>query len=143
MGPALSRGGYTFADTHPQPKGTKLTIPGVLAYSSNVGTIRIADMLGPQRLYEYQQKFGLGQATGEGMPGEATGRLLAPDEWSGSASGSVPIGMSVDATLMQMAAGIRDDRQRRHVRPAAPDQGHHRPGRGTSPRPRRRRRTRC
>jgi cell division protein FtsI (penicillin-binding protein 3) len=39
------------------------------------------------------------------MPGEATGRILAPDEWSGSASGSVPIGMSVDATLMQMVAG--------------------------------------
>jgi len=38
------------------------------------------------------------------MPGEATGRLLAPNEWSGSASGSVPIGMSVDATLIQMTA---------------------------------------
>jgi cell division protein FtsI (penicillin-binding protein 3) len=105
VGPALSRGGYTFADTHPQKRGTKLTIPGVLAYSSNVGTIRIGDMLGAKRVYEYQQKFGLGQASGEGMPGEATGRILAPDEWSGSASGSVPIGMSVDATLIQMAAG--------------------------------------
>jgi cell division protein FtsI (penicillin-binding protein 3) len=105
VGPALSRGGYLFQDSHPQPKGTKLTIPGVLAYSSNVGTIRIADMLGKQKLYEYQQKFGLGRATGEGMPGEATGRILAPDEWSASASGSVPIGMSVDATLIQMAAG--------------------------------------
>jgi cell division protein FtsI (penicillin-binding protein 3) len=105
VGPALSRGGYTFADSHRQPAGTKLTIPGVLAYSSNVGTILIADRLGKQKLYEYQQKFGLGQATNEGMPGEATGRILAPDEWSGSASGSVPIGMSVDATLMQMVAG--------------------------------------
>lgn len=105
VGPALRRGGYTFQDTHPQPKGTRLTIPGVLAYSSNVGTILIGDKLGPKRIYDYQQKFGLGQATGEGMPGEATGRLLAPDEWSGSASGSIPIGMSVDATLLQMAAG--------------------------------------
>jgi cell division protein FtsI (penicillin-binding protein 3) len=105
VGPALSRGGYLFQDSHPQKKGTKLTIPGVLAYSSNVGTIRIADMLGKQKLYEYQQKFGLGRATGEGMPGEATGRILTPDEWSPSASGSVPIGMSVDATLIQMAAG--------------------------------------
>jgi cell division protein FtsI (penicillin-binding protein 3) len=105
VGPALMRGGYRFQDTHPQKAGTKLTIPGVLAYSSNVGTIRIGDMLGPQRIYEYQQKFGLGRATGEGMPGEATGRILTPDEWSGSASGSVPIGMSVDATLIQMAAG--------------------------------------
>jgi cell division protein FtsI (penicillin-binding protein 3) len=105
VGPALMRGGYRFQDTHPQPKGTKLTIPGVLAYSSNVGTILIGDKLGPKRIYEYQQKFGLGRASGEGMPGEATGRILAPDEWSGSASGSVPIGMSVDATLIQMAAG--------------------------------------
>jgi cell division protein FtsI (penicillin-binding protein 3) len=105
VGPGIERGGYDFADTHRMPAGTKLTIPGVLAYSSNVGTIRIADRLGKQKLYEYQQKFGLGRATNVGMPGEATGRLLAPAEWSGSASGSVPIGMSVDATLMQMTAG--------------------------------------
>ncbi|HEU4346933.1 MAG TPA: penicillin-binding protein 2 [Actinoplanes sp.] len=105
IGPALERGGYTFADTHRQKKGTVMTMPGLLAYSSNVGTILLADKLGKQRVYEYQQKFGLGRATGVGMPGEAEGRLLAPDEWSGSASGSIPIGHSVDATLIQMAAG--------------------------------------
>jgi cell division protein FtsI (penicillin-binding protein 3) len=105
IGPALERGDYRFSDTHPQKRGTKMTMAGLLAYSSNVGTILIADKLGKQRVYEYQQKFGLGRATGVGMPGEADGRLLAPDEWSGSASGSIPIGHSVDATLMQMAAG--------------------------------------
>ena len=105
VGPALERGGYDFADTHRQPAGTRLTSPGVLAYSSNVGTIRIADRLGKEKLYEYQQKFGLGRATNVGMPGEATGKLLEPADWSGSASGSVPIGMSVDATLIQMTAG--------------------------------------
>ncbi|GAA3942428.1 penicillin-binding transpeptidase domain-containing protein [Actinoplanes auranticolor] len=105
VGPGLKRGGYDFTDTHRLPAGTRLTIPGVLAYSSNVGTIRIADKLGKEKLYDYQQRFGLGRATNVGMPGEATGRLLAPGEWSGSASGSVPIGMSVDATLIQMTAG--------------------------------------
>ena len=105
IGPALKRGGYTFSDTHPQKRGTAMTMAGLLAYSSNVGTILLADKLGKQRVYEYQQRFGLGRATGEGMPGEAEGRLLAPDEWSGSASGSIPIGHSVDATLIQMAAG--------------------------------------
>ncbi|HET6484481.1 MAG TPA: penicillin-binding transpeptidase domain-containing protein [Actinoplanes sp.] len=105
IGPALERGGYIFQDSHKQPKGTKMTMPGLLAYSSNVGTILIGDMLGKQRVYEYQQKFGLGKPTNEGVLGEAEGRILAPDEWSGSASGSVPIGMSVDATLVQMAAG--------------------------------------
>jgi cell division protein FtsI (penicillin-binding protein 3) len=105
IGPALRRGGYTFPDSHPQPKGTLMTMPGLLALSSDVGTILIGDKLGKQRVYEYQQKFGLGQSTNEGVAGEAQGKILAPDEWSGSASGSVPIGHSVDATLIQMAAG--------------------------------------
>jgi cell division protein FtsI (penicillin-binding protein 3) len=105
IGPGLERGGYPFRDTHPFPKGTKITMPGILALSSNVGTILLADRLGPQRVYAYQQKFGLGKSTNEGMPGEAAGELLPPSKWSGSASGSVPIGMSVSATLIQMAAG--------------------------------------
>jgi cell division protein FtsI (penicillin-binding protein 3) len=104
VGPALRVGGVLFPDDHPQKTGTKLTIPGVMALSSDVGTIRIADRLGKDKLYEYQQKFGLGQATGEGLPAEASGALLPPDEWSGSAYGSVPIGYSVDATLIQMVA---------------------------------------
>ncbi|MGA5300707.1 penicillin-binding transpeptidase domain-containing protein [Nucisporomicrobium flavum] len=105
VGRALMLGGTPFKDDHPFANGTKLSIPQVLAYSSNVGTIRIGQKLGKDKLYEYQQKFGLGRPTNEGMPGEATGRLLSPDEWSGSAWGSVPIGHSVDATLLQMAAG--------------------------------------
>ncbi len=105
VGPAIERGGYRFQDSHIQRKGTRMTIPGILAYSSNVGTILTADKLGAQRVYDYQRKFGLGQPTNEGMPGEAPGRILLPSEWSPSASGSVPIGMSVDATLIQMAAG--------------------------------------
>jgi cell division protein FtsI (penicillin-binding protein 3) len=104
VGPALRIGGVLFPDDEPQKSGTKLTIPGILALSSDVGTIRIADQLGKDKLYAYQQKFGLGQAAGEGMPGEAAGLLLTPDQWSGSAYGSVPIGYSVDATLLQMVA---------------------------------------
>ncbi|MEV6845028.1 penicillin-binding protein 2 [Actinoplanes sp. NPDC051411] len=104
VGPALRVGGVLFPDDEPQKSGTKLTIPGVMALSSDVGTIRIADRLGKDKLYAYQQKFGLGKAAGEGMPAEASGALLPPDEWSGSSYGSVPIGYSVDATLVQMVA---------------------------------------
>ncbi|MDZ5442750.1 penicillin-binding protein 2 [Micromonospora sp. 4G57] len=99
----IVKGGVTFRDTHPA-NGQKMSIPGMLAYSSNVGTIKIAGELGRDRLIDYQKRFGLGQPTGEGMPGEASGRLLPADQWSGSAYGSVPIGHSVDATPLQMAA---------------------------------------
>ena len=37
-----------------------MTLPGILACSSNVGTITLADKLGAQKLYEYQRAFGLG-----------------------------------------------------------------------------------
>ncbi|MDI6104477.1 penicillin-binding transpeptidase domain-containing protein [Actinoplanes sp. NEAU-A12] len=106
ISPAIKKGDTTFPDTHPQPKGSRMTLPGLFAYSSNVGTILIADRLGKEKVYEYQQKFGLGKATGVGMPGEAEGALLKPEDWSGSSHGSVPIGHSVSATLIQMAAGF-------------------------------------
>ncbi|MBB4961291.1 peptidoglycan D,D-transpeptidase FtsI family protein [Micromonospora polyrhachis] len=103
VAPAIKRGDQTFRDTHPAPSGTLMSLPGIMAYSSNVGTIKVADALGKEKLYEYQQKFCLGRATGVGLPGEAAGRLLPPDKWSGSSYGSVPIGHSVDATPLQMA----------------------------------------
>ncbi|MEH1170109.1 penicillin-binding protein 2 [Micromonospora sp. CPCC 205539] len=100
---SIKKGDTWFSDTHPAD-GKRMSIPGMLAYSSNVGTITIADKLGRDRLIDYQKRFGLGKPTGEGMPGEASGRLLPADEWSKSSEGSVPIGHSVDATPLQMAA---------------------------------------
>ncbi|MFF3868399.1 peptidoglycan D,D-transpeptidase FtsI family protein [Micromonospora sp. NPDC001898] len=99
----IRKGDTVFRDTHPAD-GQKMSLAGMLAYSSNVGTIEIADKLGRDRLIDYQKRFGLGQPTGEGMPGEASGRLLPAEQWSGSSEGSVPIGHSVDATPLQMAA---------------------------------------
>ncbi|MFG1837737.1 peptidoglycan D,D-transpeptidase FtsI family protein [Micromonospora sp. NPDC049175] len=99
----IKMGDTWFSDTHPAG-GKRMSIPGMLAYSSNVGAITVADKLGRDRLIDYQKRFGLGKPTGEGMPGEAGGRLLPAEEWSGSSAGSVPIGHSVDATPLQMAA---------------------------------------
>ena len=139
------RGGYTFADTHPQPTGTKMTMPGVLAYSSNVGTILIADKLGKQQAVRVPAEVRPGPGHRRGHAGRGRpARLLAPDEWSGSASGSVPIGHERRRHADPDGRRVRGDRQRRHVHPAAPDQGdHRRPGRLGHRRPRRRRPTRC
>src|SRR4029453_4985057 len=82
----------------------RITLPAILAYSSNVGTITVAQELGAQRLYEYQVKFGLGRPTGEGLPGEAAGLVQPPDRWSGSSYGSVPVGHGIAVTPLQMAA---------------------------------------
>lgn len=104
VGPTITKGGKTYQDSHPQRPGTAITLPGILAYSSNVGTIKIADMLGADRLYAYQRKFGLGSPTGEGLPAEAAGSVLAPGDWTGTSAGSIPIGDGVAVTALQMAA---------------------------------------
>jgi cell division protein FtsI (penicillin-binding protein 3) len=104
VGPTLRKADTVYRDTHPLPEGTQLSLPGILAYSSNVGTIKIADRLGAQKLYEYQRKFGLGVPTGEGVPGEASGLIQPPKNWSGSSYGSIPIGMGMSTTALQMTA---------------------------------------
>ncbi|WP_117208301.1 peptidoglycan D,D-transpeptidase FtsI family protein [Allorhizocola rhizosphaerae] len=105
VGPSIRKGDEPFRD-HGRtfPEGTQLTLPGVMAYSSNVATIKIAEMLGPKKLYDYQRAFGLGAETGIGVPGEAAGLVQPPENWSGSSHGSIPIGHGVAVTPLQMAA---------------------------------------
>ncbi|GIJ49910.1 hypothetical protein Val02_67960 [Virgisporangium aliadipatigenens] len=100
----IVKGDRTFEDGKRFDKETPLTLEGLLAYSSNTATIRIADRLGKDKLYEYQRKFGLGEVTGEGLPGEAQGQVRAPKDWSGSSYGAIPIGNGVGVTPIQMAA---------------------------------------
>ncbi|GIG62816.1 cell division protein [Longispora fulva] len=99
--PSIHKGTLEVKDTHTYTG--QLTIPGILAWSSNVGSIHIAEKLGPQKLYEYQKKFGLGAPTGVGLPNEAPGIVADPADWTSESEGSIPIGMGVSTTPLQMA----------------------------------------
>ena len=104
VGPKIVKGDREFVDSHPMKTDTAMTLAGIMAYSSNIGTIRVADQLGPDKLYEYQRKFGLGEPTGVGLPGEVAGVVRAPKDWSGTSRGTIPIGNGVSTTPLQMAA---------------------------------------
>ena len=80
------------------------TATGVLAESSNVGTLEIAQRLGPQAWYAYERRFGIGTATGIELPGESPGILPAPDAWSGSSFANLPIGQGEAMTVLQLAS---------------------------------------
>ncbi len=103
IGPTIEKGKVTFRDTHKHGV-VDITLQGILAQSSNVGTITIADRLGAQKLYEYQLKFGLGRKTGLGLPGESAGLVQPPQRWSGPSYGSIPIGLGVAVTPLQMTS---------------------------------------
>ncbi|OBG87255.1 cell division protein FtsI [Mycobacterium sp. NS-7484] len=80
------------------------TTTGVFGKSSNVGTLMLAQRIGPERFYEMVRKFGLGQRTGVGLPGESSGLVPPIDQWSGSSFSNLPIGQGLSMTLLQMAA---------------------------------------
>ena len=78
------------------------TTTGVFGKSSNVGTLMLAQRLGPERYAEMLRMFGLGQRTGVGLPGESAGLVPPIDQWSGSTFSNLPIGQGLSMTLLQM-----------------------------------------
>jgi cell division protein FtsI/penicillin-binding protein 2 len=88
-----------------EPRGTEtMTVAQILARSSNVGAITLAQLLGPQRLGRWIERFGFGKPTGIDFPGETPGIVLPVERWSGSTIGNVPIGQGIGVTAVQMAA---------------------------------------
>lgn len=80
------------------------TTTGVFGKSSNVGTLMLAQRVGPERYYDMVRRFGLGQRTGVGLPGESAGVVPPIDQWSGSTFSNLPIGQGLSMTLLQMTA---------------------------------------
>lgn len=81
----------------------RYTLTGVLAKSSNVGTLMTAQKVGEDRFSDMLAKMGIGQRTGVGLPGESGGRVPARATWSGSTFGNLPIGQGLSMTVLQMA----------------------------------------
>ncbi|MCG8914625.1 penicillin-binding protein 2 [Actinokineospora sp. PR83] len=80
-----------------------LTTTGIFAKSSNVGTLMLADQVGPDRFSDMLGRLGIGKRTGVGLPGESPGNLIPRNQWSGSTFGNLPIGQGLSMTVLQMA----------------------------------------
>ncbi|MER6071099.1 penicillin-binding protein 2 [Streptomyces sp. NPDC001817] len=105
----LHRGDRLFADD--VDHGTwYLTLNGVLAKSSNIGTILATGQLGRTQpeankvLYSYLRKFGIGSYTGLGFPGETPGILAPYQKWSTSQQYTIPFGQGFSLNAMQAAS---------------------------------------
>ena len=79
-----------------------LTFAEVLQKSSNVGIVKVAQLVGNERLFTYISRFGFGEKTGVDLDGEVAGILHSPDEWSGSSIGAHAVGYEVAVTPLQM-----------------------------------------
>ncbi|MDQ3992164.1 MAG: penicillin-binding transpeptidase domain-containing protein, partial [Actinomycetota bacterium] len=81
-----------------------MTVTDIVAESSNVGAITLAQRLGPHMLNRWIRRFGFGRRTGIDFPGETAGLVPPLESWSGSTIGTLPIGHGIGVTPVQMAA---------------------------------------
>ncbi len=99
--------GYmTLAGGHPirdfRNYGT-LTLTGVLTKSSNVGATRVSNELTSEHQYDMYTRFGLGQTSGSGFPGEVSGVLPAPNRWGPAEKATISYGYGLSVTPLQLA----------------------------------------
>jgi cell division protein FtsI/penicillin-binding protein 2 len=93
-------GRHTIKDSHPLG-----IVPAeeVLIESSNIGTLKIADMLGKKKLYERARMMGFGEVTGFDLPNESPGDLPNPSVWSNLSLPTISFGQGVAVSPLQVS----------------------------------------
>ena len=84
----------------------RLTLAGVVAQSSNIGTVLAADKFARGELRSYLSQFGLGQTTNIGVRGETPGILPDPSVWTPQTQDRIAFGQSLSVNAVQMAAAV-------------------------------------
>lgn len=94
-----------FKEAHHKRYGT-LTVEEVLKYSSNIGSIKVGELLGKKKLYEYLTEFGFGTKTDVGFPGEVKGIVPSPKELTPVRLSTVSFGQGISVTPLQLIRGF-------------------------------------
>lgn len=84
----------------------RLTLAGILAKSSNIGTVRAADQFEPGQLRDYLVKFGLGERTDIGLSGETRGILPSGSLWTSQTADRIAFGQGLSVNAVQMTAAV-------------------------------------
>jgi cell division protein FtsI (penicillin-binding protein 3) len=100
--PTLDRGGKTFHDATDHG-GYEWDLATILAQSSNIGTVLAAETVPEDRVFSYFEKFGIGQPSGVGLPGESPGYLPPMDTWSATTFPTLAFGQGFSVNAIQMA----------------------------------------
>ena len=96
-------GKYTIHDTH---EYGWLSLQKILKFSSNIGAMKMSEMIGAQSLHQTLKGFGFGEPTGIDCPGESSGALSPYQKWSQIQTGVVAFGHGMSVTAIQMAAAV-------------------------------------
>lgn len=92
-------GRHTIHDT--KPHGW-LSLQDIIKYSSNIGSVKMAEQLGAEQLHAYLYDFGFGQRTGVSCPGEAAGSLSPYRSWKPIDTSAISFGHGISVTALQL-----------------------------------------
>jgi cell division protein FtsI/penicillin-binding protein 2 len=100
---SFSYGGRILRDHHGYGQ---MSVHDILMKSSNIGSAKMALMLGDEKFYEYVRRFGFGERTGIALPGEIPGLVHPPSRWDRLTITRMPMGQAVAVTPLQLAMGM-------------------------------------
>jgi cell division protein FtsI (penicillin-binding protein 3) len=102
-------GRHTIHDT--RPRGW-LSLQQIVKYSSNIGAVKVSELIGPETLFTALGRFGFGQKTQIDCPGETVGSLAPFTRWSQMDNSAIAFGQGLSASAIQLitaAAAIAND----------------------------------
>jgi cell division protein FtsI (penicillin-binding protein 3) len=94
-----SYAGRTIHDTH---EYGWLPFYKIIQHSSNIGATKVAEKLKRERYFKYIEKFGFGQLTGIDLPGEVSGQVRSPANWSAIDLATHSFGQGLAVTPIQL-----------------------------------------
>ena len=75
-------------------------------HSSNIGSIKISQMMSDREFYDSLKLFNFGEKTGIDLPGESAGLLPPPHQWDVATHGAMGYGYGASTTAIQMASAV-------------------------------------
>ncbi|MGQ0625136.1 MAG: peptidoglycan D,D-transpeptidase FtsI family protein [Sporichthyaceae bacterium] len=99
----LRRAGHVLND-HDKHGLIRLTLAGIMAKSSNIGTVLAADRVSAPVLHRYLKLFGIASPTGLAWPGESRGLLASGKDWSPTQRYTIPFGQGFALNTVQAAS---------------------------------------
>ncbi len=98
-------GDRTFHEANRARHGT-LTLHDIIKYSSNIGSIKIAERLGKEKFYRYIKDFGFGSKTEIDLPGESPGLLRPVQNWTRVDAATIAFGQGISVTAVQLITAL-------------------------------------
>ena len=101
--------GHTISDHH---NYGPIDVTRLITKSSNVGATKVALRLEPEHMWNTYDRFGFGDVTGTGFPGESAGVLRNHRRWRKVEQATLSYGYGISVTVLQLAeafAALADD----------------------------------